>query len=122
MAKPSALATAAKALTPVDAVVLVPPSFEAFRMEAGRAAYVDFKSHPYRADEVLEWRRRMGVAERLYGEAGVTPRCTALQTLVEEGAVTHAVLPHSTKRSWGCARHRLLYRNSEYGLYALARL
>jgi hypothetical protein len=62
-----------------------------FRLGTGAAAYVDFKSIPYRADEVLEWRRRVANAARWYATAdwdasGVLAEVTA------EG-VTHVVVP-----------------------------
>jgi hypothetical protein len=48
-----------QANTPVDAVFLVPPSDERFRLLAQRAIVVNFKSVPQLSGELVEWRRRM---------------------------------------------------------------
>lgn len=47
-------------------VILVPEHWEEFRLEARRPIYVDFKSHPYKPSEVIEWRRRIQVSRRFY--------------------------------------------------------
>lgn len=51
--------------TPTD-VIMVPEAWEAFRLEARRPIYVDFKNHPYSPSEVIEWRRRIQVNRRFY--------------------------------------------------------
>jgi hypothetical protein len=45
--------------TPTDAVFLVPPDDEAFRLHAQRAIVVNFKSVPQLSGELIEWRRRL---------------------------------------------------------------
>jgi hypothetical protein len=52
--------------TAPDDVILVPESWENFRLEAERPVYVDYKSHPYLPSEVLEWRRRIQTSRRFY--------------------------------------------------------
>ncbi len=44
-----------------DALFLVPPLLERFRLHAGRAIVVDWKSPPMKADEIVEWYRRIEV-------------------------------------------------------------
>lgn len=51
--------------TPIDAVFLVPPDDEAFRLHAQRAIVVNFKSVPQLSGELIEWRRRL---RRVLGE------------------------------------------------------
>jgi hypothetical protein len=54
-----------------------------FRLAGGMPAYVDFKSIPYGTGDVLEWYRRIGVAEDFY--KGV-PGCDSLgQLYIQEG-------------------------------------
>jgi hypothetical protein len=84
-----------------------------FRLGTGAAAYIDFKSIPYRDDEVLEWQRRMNNAVRWYAEAdwdaaGVIDEITA------EG-VTHVVVPAGVEVH--SRRLELLYDSAAYRVY-----
>jgi hypothetical protein len=49
----------ARTNTPVDAVFLVPPSEQAFRIAARRAIVVNFKGVPQLGSELPEWRDRL---------------------------------------------------------------
>ena len=62
-----------------------------FRLGTGAAVYVDFKSIPYRDDEVLEWHRRVTNAARWYA----TPDWDAsgvMNEVIAEG-LTHVIVP-----------------------------
>lgn len=72
-------------------IYLIPPKMEYFRLSTGAAAYVDFKSSPYQAAEVIEWYRRLTRLNQFYS----SPTCTALRFFQQEN-VTHLVLPKST--------------------------
>ena len=52
--------------TAPDAVTLVPDNWYDFRLAAQRPIYVDFKSHPYLASEVMEWWRRLQTNRHFY--------------------------------------------------------
>ena len=45
---------------------LVPLNFEQFRIKSGRPIFVDWKSHPFKDVEVIEWRRRIEVANKAF--------------------------------------------------------
>jgi len=62
-----------------------------FRLGTGAAAYVDFKSIPYRDDEVLEWHHRVANAARWYATED-WDASGALAEVTAEG-VTHVVVP-----------------------------
>lgn len=65
-----------------------------FRLGTGAAVYVDFKSIPYRDDEVLEWHRRVTNSARWYA----TPdwdTSGVLNEVIAEG-LTHVVVPSNT--------------------------
>jgi len=50
----------ARAETPADALFIIPPGMQSFRLEAQRSAYVDFKSVPPSQPSLMrEWRRRL---------------------------------------------------------------
>jgi len=59
----------AQKLTPKNALFLTPPAFGRFRLLAGRAIVVDFKSFPFQDAAMLEWRSRLqdcyGMVEKI---------------------------------------------------------
>jgi uncharacterized protein DUF6798 len=58
------IARAAGALTPVDSVILTPPTFGTFRVLSERAIVVDMRDIPYQEDGMAEWMDRIA---NLYG-------------------------------------------------------
>jgi hypothetical protein len=47
-------------------IYLVPLDFEQFRIKSGRPTFVDWKSHPFKDVEVIEWKRRIEVAKKAF--------------------------------------------------------
>ena len=87
-----------------------------FRLATGAAAFVDFKSVPYRDDEVREWHRRVTSCERWYEtqdwDDGVIGE-------VERVGITHVVVPAGIViRS---QRLMLLHDDPAYRVYRLLR-
>jgi hypothetical protein len=76
---------------------LTVPSDFGFRLAAMAPQFISNKSHPYRASEVIEWRRRTELASAVFGtdERGAESgfNCDALRTLLRAYTVTHVVLP-----------------------------
>lgn len=52
--------------TEPDALVITPRGETAFRLAAQRPQYVDWKSHPYKGEDVLEWWDRIGFVDAFY--------------------------------------------------------
>jgi hypothetical protein len=94
-------------------VFLIPIKMEDFRLATGAPIFVDDKSIPYRAADVLEWYRRILFAKNFYR----TPTCEALGPLRAEG-ITHIVLPAGDGLA-GCGGVRGLYADDGYLVYAL---
>jgi hypothetical protein len=65
--------------TPEDAILLIPLREGDYRLGAKRSVYVDWKSHPYRGSEVLEWWNRVSFVEAFYSLTG-SDRQQACQT------------------------------------------
>jgi hypothetical protein len=55
----------AKSQDPTN-LYLVPLDFEQFRIKSGRPIFVDWKSHPFKDIEVIEWRRRIEIAVKTF--------------------------------------------------------
>jgi len=52
--------------TPPDSLFIAPLDEVSFRLAAQRPVYVDWKSHPYKGEEVLEWWQRVQFVEAFY--------------------------------------------------------
>lgn len=76
---------------------LTEPADAGFRLAAMAPQFISFKSHPYLAPEVIEWRRRASLAEAVFpGDGRGAARgldCDALLTVLRAYPVTHVVLP-----------------------------
>lgn len=94
-------------------VYLTPIKLQDFRLESGAPAYVDFKSIPYRDEDVLEWYRRVRLADEFY----LNRDCTLLPQFSHEG-VTHVVLPAGEFASV-CPALTDVYRDGAYEVYQL---
>lgn len=95
-------------------VYLIPLKMQDFRLAAGAPAFVDFKSIPYRAEEVLEWYRREQMADRFYRSQD----CASLDRLLETYALTNVI----TETGGGtpvCPQLELAYRDQAYSLWYL---
>lgn len=53
-----------------DDVFLIPLGWTDFRLAAERATFGDWKNHPYRGSEVLEWWRRVELTQQFYAGTG----------------------------------------------------
>lgn len=71
-------------------VYLIPIKMQDFRLATGMPAYVDFKSIPYAPGDVLEWYRRIQVAEDFY-RSGIRS-CASLGQLASQEGVTGVIV------------------------------
>jgi hypothetical protein len=118
--------------TPVDAVFLVPPDEESFRLVARRAIVINFKGVPQFDGELAEWRDRLcGVlhlptlqnlphrfdaALRAIGQRyAVLPDSILVQTARSFGA-RYIVVPHPLHSA---VAGRLIFENQQFYLYDL---
>lgn len=92
---------------------LTPVKMQDFRLAAGAPVFVDFKSIPYQAGDVLEWERRYRLADSFYHN----PTCPALEQLADNEGISRLVLPAGEPLN--CPSLRLLYSDAEYSLFAL---
>lgn len=75
-------------------VYLIPPLdnyFDDFRLYTGAPIFINWKSHPYKDIEVLEWYKRNQLATQFYN-AGMIEKCVRLRQLVDKYHITHVVL------------------------------
>lgn len=74
-------------------VYLIPVEDENFRLSTGAPIFVDYKSHPYRDDEIIDWHKRIEIARRVYTSKTNYEFQTAIADAAALGGVTHVVLP-----------------------------
>ena len=92
-------------------------ALQRFRLGTGAAAYIDFKSIPYKDTDVLEWHGRVADAERWYATpdwdaAGVIDEITAPGV-----GATHVVVPAGVSvRSDRLVR---VFEDSAYAVYRI---
>jgi len=95
-------------------IVLTPIKMQEFRLATGSPVFVDFKSIPYRDLDVLEWYRRIQVADEFYK----TPDCALLSSLLATETLTHIVLP-TGKLEGGCDLLSLEFKTPAYEFYSI---
>ena len=91
---------------------LTPVKMQDFRLESGAPAFVDFKSIPYKDTDVLEWRRRVRLADRFYASED----CGLLERLVREEGITHIVMEASATQP-SCSNIEAIYQDGQYILW-----
>jgi hypothetical protein len=90
---------------------LTPVKMQDFRLFTGAPVYVDFKSIPYKDADVLEWYRRVQLADQFYK----TQDCDILHALSGEG-VSHAIVP-TQDLPLNCPLIEETYRDPDFVVY-----
>jgi hypothetical protein len=67
--------------------------FDRFRLVTGVPILVNWKTHPYRDVEIIEWHRRIEAVEKFYASTSADDACATLRGLAATFGVTHAVIP-----------------------------
>lgn len=121
---------------------LVPVVWRNFRMFAGVPVFVDYRFVPYNDTAVVEWYRRVNLANEFY-RTGAEIRCQKGRELVSKYGVTHVVMaqpiPEGTRRPSRnsdneappenldarypmdtCPHWKLLYEDRRSALYSIA--
>ncbi len=99
-------------------VYLVPPKEEAFRLTTGAPIVVDSKSIPYRDVEVLEWGKRLRLAQFFYRDRVEDIDCGVLEEIRLSYRATHVVLGPD-QLGLDCGPWVELYRDEAYAVYRL---
>jgi hypothetical protein len=97
---------------------LTSPRRAEFRLLTGAPQFVSFKSHPYQDLEVLEWNRRLRVAQQIYEVPSVD--CDLLARVVADDRVTH-MLAMGPEPVPECDFATKVFEGGTTKIYALAR-
>lgn len=93
---------------------LVPTDWRNFRLFTGAPTFVEYWFIPYNDAAVMEWLKRLRLAEAFYSASGAR-RCSMFGELAAGYGITHIVLKSSD--SGVCGGWKLLFRHRDYGLY-----
>ena len=104
-------------MKPLDPTKPVYFEFARFRLYTNAALYIDFKSIPYRSDEVLEWHRRLGQCETWYADNQWAERNVIAK--LRQAGVTHVVAPKSLNLTDNALT--LLHDGGAYQVFEIAR-
>lgn len=98
---------------------LVPILFDRFRLYTGQPIFIDWKSHPYRGDEVVEWYERVQLAEEFYASGG-DEQCQAIPRWVQQFQITHVVVDKQTSSEIeSCKYVDSIYQDEHYAVFAV---
>lgn len=97
-----------------EEVYLIPIKMQDFRLVTGAPAFVEFKSIPYRDVDVLEWYRRVQLADRFYKGAD----CAKVTEIALQENITHIILPAKSPTA-ACPQLRPVYQDEAYGVYRI---
>ena len=104
-------------MKPLDPTKPVYFEFARFRLYTNAALYIDFKSIPYRSDEVLEWHRRLGQCETWFADNQWAERNVIAK--LRQAGVTHVVAPKSLNLTDNVLT--LLHDGGAYQVFEIAR-
>lgn len=92
--------------------------FDEFRLYTGAPVFINWKSHPYRDFEILEWYRRNQMAKSFYNAEGAEA-CQILLGIENEYRITHVVFDLDRPIP-DCPDLQEIYRDRNYVTYTLA--
>jgi len=71
---------------------LIPLKYENFRLASGVPVFIDWKSHPYRDVEVIEWHDRVALAKAFYQAESSEAAAGALAAIQLKASITHVMV------------------------------
>ncbi len=92
---------------------LIPIWMDRFRLRTGAAILVDYKTHPYRDIEVIDWHARVKDASQFY-EGAAESRCHHLREIVSRYGVTHVVTEEQLE---DCTALRRTYQDGHFRVF-----
>ena len=101
-------------------VYLVPPrdaDFDDFRIYTGVPIYINWKSHPYKDTELVEWYHRVQAASDFY-EADPIAQCQMLADFHQQAGVTDVIFSKKTD-SLDCDLTHEIYREQNFAVYSV---
>ena len=96
---------------------LIPVKLKRLRLQGGVRVFVDYKTHPYKDNEVIAWYKRLQRANQFYA-ADNAKQCGALQHMSVEYGITHMV-NFRRKGLLHCPSLEISFDDGEFVVYRL---
>ncbi len=103
----------------LDDVYLTPPDMADFRLDAMVPQFVTRKTHPYLDREVIEWDRRLQLAERTFPSERAMD-CAALGDTLARYRITHVLAEKANLPSAPCAGLSTLHDGESHVILGVA--
>ena len=98
---------------------LMPIDLEWFRTETGAPIFVDWKTHPYKDREVLEWYERVNLARKFYASKTAREAEDRLNVILTKSAISRIVVPRHWLLELPAGRYQVLYEDGDYRVLGL---
>ena len=98
---------------------LIPLHYYSFRLAAGLPVFVDWKSHPFRDVELLEWHERVRLARDFYTASTSAGAAQALAAIQAHAPVTHIVVKSGDEQRLDLIDVEMLFRDEDKVLVKL---
>ncbi len=72
--------------------LLIPVALEDIRMNTGLPVFIDWKHHPFRYDQLIEWRLRMDLADNFYKSRTLEEQFFNLNKIQEIDYISHILI------------------------------
>jgi hypothetical protein len=93
--------------------------FDDFRLYTGAPIMINWKSHPYKDSDVLEWYQRVQQADAFYNAPGEIEKCAILKEINARYGVTH-VLVKKRDAGLNCGFNQAIFQSTRYTIFALS--
>ncbi|MGC9528483.1 MAG: DUF6798 domain-containing protein [Limnospira sp.] len=103
-----------------DHLYLIPHisgNFVSFRLQTGVPIFVNYKTHPYKDKDVVEWHDRMMMSQRFYAPEFRENRCQALRELAGTHSITHVITELGD--AIACEGTREIYADPKFKIYEI---
>lgn len=87
--------------------------FDSFRLESGSPIFINWKSHPYKDREILEWYHRNKEAEAFYQNEANPKGPELLEAMHAKYGITHAVIDRNVPKSLYADMH-ICWKDERY--------
>jgi hypothetical protein len=101
---------------------LAPPhmtEFDKFRLETGIPILVNWKTHPYKDTQVIEWYDRIQLASEFYAAAGKPECCGMLEDITRNYKITHVIIDAKADIAANCPGLTEIYHDAFYSVYRI---
>ncbi len=100
-------------------VYLINPDWMWFRLSTKCPIYIDWKSHPYRDIEVIEWYKRVQLAKSFYNTKNNYKKKLYLNKIQKNSNITHIVVNKKENRLTFFTNLKKIYSDEKYIIYKL---